>query len=258
MTTLRDQDRLDGEVRPLVVNVMNFNKAAEGEPTLLSFDDARTLFHEFGHGLHGLLSDVTYPLISGTGVETDFVELPSQLYEHWLERPEVLRAFARHHRTGEPMPEALIGKLVAARTFNQGFTTVEFVASALVDLDYHSLAWAEDIDPAAFERDALVQIGMPAEIAMRHRSPHFLHVFSGDGYASAYYSYMWSEVLDADAFNAFEETGDVFDPATAERLRKFIYAAGGSRPPDEAYTAFRGRLPTEQALLKRRGLVETT
>ena len=256
MTTLRDQDRLDGEVRPLVVNVMNFNKAAVGATTLLSFDDARTLFHEFGHALHGLLSDVTYPLIAGTGVETDFVELPSQLYEHWLERPEILRRFARHHRTGEPMPEALIDRLVAARTFNQGFTTVEFVASALVDLDFHSLAWVEDLDPAAFEREALERIGMPEEIVMRHRPPHFTHVFSGDGYSSAYYSYMWSEVLDADAFNAFEETGDVFDAATAERLRKFVYSAGGSRPPDEAYTAFRGRLPTAEALLKRRGLVD--
>jgi peptidyl-dipeptidase Dcp len=256
MTTLRDQDRLDGEVRPLVVNVMNFNKPAPGEATLLSFDDARTLFHEFGHALHGLLSDVTYPLISGTGVEPDFVELPSQLYEHWLERPEILRDHARHYRTGEPMPDALIEKLAAARTFNQGFTTVEFVASALVDLDFHSLAWVEDIDPAAFERETLERIGMPDEIAMRHRPAHFLHVFSGDGYASAYYSYMWSEVLDADAFNAFEESGDVFDAATAERLRKFVYAAGGSRPPDEAYKGFRGRLPSADALLKRRGLID--
>jgi peptidyl-dipeptidase Dcp len=256
MTSLRDQNKLDGEIRPLIVNVMNFNKGADGTPTLLSFDDARTLFHEFGHALHGLLSDVTYPLIAGTGVETDFVELPSQLYEHWLERPEVLRRFARHHVTGEPMPDALIDKLVAARTFNQGFTTVEFVASALVDLDFHSLAWAEDIDPAAFEDEALERIGMPAEIAMRHRPPHFQHVFADDAYAAAYYSYMWSEVLDADAFEAFRETGDVFDPQVAERLYRFVYSAGGSRPPDEAYKAFRGRLPSEEALLKRRGLID--
>jgi peptidyl-dipeptidase Dcp len=256
MTSLRDQDRLDGETRPLIVNVMNFNKGEGGAPTLLSFEDARTLFHEFGHALHGLLSDVTYPRISGTSVETDFVELPSQLYEHWLERPEVLSRFARHHATGEPMPEALIKKLVAARTFNQGFTTVEFVASALIDLDFHSLAWVEDLDPAAFEAEALERIGMPAEIAMRHRPPHFQHVFADDDYAAAYYSYMWSEVLDADAFQAFEETGDVFSPQVAERLLKYIYAAGGSRAPDEAYTAFRGRLPSEEALLRRRGLVD--
>ncbi|MDQ2083033.1 M3 family metallopeptidase [Xanthobacteraceae bacterium Astr-EGSB] len=261
MTSLRDQDRLagdrlDGETRPLIVNVMNFNKGEAGAPTLLSFDDARTLFHEFGHALHGLLSDVTYPRISGTSVETDFVELPSQLYEHWLERPEVLSRFARHHATGEAMPDALIKKLVAARTFNQGFTTVEFVASALVDLDFHSLAWVEDLDPAAFEEEALERIGMPAEIAMRHRPPHFQHVFADDDYAAAYYSYMWSEVLDADAFQAFEETGDVFDPGVAERLLKYIFSAGGSRAPDEAYTAFRGRLPSEEALLRRRGLVD--
>ncbi|HLH89156.1 MAG TPA: M3 family metallopeptidase [Xanthobacteraceae bacterium] len=256
MSTLREQDKLDGEVRPLVFNVTNFSKGADGGPTLLSHDDARTLFHEFGHALHALLSDVTYPLISGTGVATDFVELPSQLYEQWLDTPEVLKAFAVHYRTGEPMPDALIAKLKAARTFNQGFTTVEYVSSAIVDLDYHSLTNADDLDPAAFERAALERIGMPEEIVMRHRSPHFSHVFAGDHYSAAYYSYMWSEVLDADAFNAFQETGNVFDPATAERLYRFIYSAGGSRTPDEAYKAFRGRLPTEEALLERRGLAD--
>jgi peptidyl-dipeptidase Dcp len=254
MTTLREQQKLDGDIRPLVVNVMNFAKPGEGAPALLSFDDARTLFHEFGHALHALLSDVTYPMISGTSVATDFVELPSQLYEHWLEQPEVLREFARHHATGEPMPEELIRRLTAARTFNQGFATVEYVASALVDLDFHSLAQADDVDPAAFEREALARIGMPAEIAMRHRPSHFTHVFTGGGYAAAYYSYMWSEVLDADAFAAFEERGDVFDPATAERLRAHIYSAGGSREPAEAYIAFRGRLPQADALLRKRGL----
>jgi peptidyl-dipeptidase Dcp len=256
MATLREQDKLDGEVRPLVFNVMNFSKGRDGEPVLISFDDARTLFHEFGHALHALLSDVTYPLISGTGVATDFVELPSQLYEHWLETPEVLKSFATHHRTGEPMPDALIAKLRAARTLNQGFMTVEYVASAIVDLDFHSLEKADDIDPAAFERTALDRIGMPEEIVMRHRSPHFSHVFAGDHYSAAYYSYMWSEVLDADAFNAFLETGNVFDHATAERLLRYVYSAGGSRLPDAAYMAFRGRLPTEEALLKRRGLTE--
>ncbi len=253
MTTLRPQEKLDADRRPLVLNVMNFAKAGDGEPTLLSFDDARTLFHEFGHALHALLSDVTYPMISGTGVLTDFVELPSQLYEHWLERPEILREFARHYQTGAPMPGDMIDKLVAARTFNQGFTTVEYIASALVDLDFHSLASAENLDVTAFEIAALAKIGMPEEIVMRHRPPHFGHVFSGGGYASAYYSYMWSEVLDADAFQAFQETGNVFDKATADRLREHIYAAGGSRDPAEAYTAFRGRLPTADGLLRKRG-----
>jgi len=256
MTMLRTQRKLDGEVRPLVINVMNFARAGEGEATLLSFDDARTLFHEFGHALHALMSDVTFPMISGTRVATDFVELPSQLYEHWLEQPEVLRRFALHHRTGEPMPEDLLRRLLAARTFDQGFATVEYVASALVDLAFHLAPEPDKIDPAAFEADVLAQIGMPAEIGMRHRSPHFLHVFSGGGYASGYYSYMWSEVLDADAFEAFRETGDVFDPTTAARLRDDILAAGNSRDPAEAYQAFRGRLPTADALLRKRGFAE--
>ena len=235
---------------------MNFAKGAPGEPALLSFDDARTLFHEFGHGLHGLLSDVTFPMISCTRVATDFVELPSQLYEHWLEQPDVLRRFARHYRTGESMPEDLLARLIAARSFNQGFATVEYIASAMVDLAFHLAPDPENIDPAKFEADVLAQIGMPAEIGMRHRSPHFLHVFSGGGYAAGYYSYMWSEVLDADAFEAFREAGDVFDPATAARLRDNILAAGGSRDPDDAYRAFRGRLPSPDALLRKRGFAE--
>jgi peptidyl-dipeptidase Dcp len=253
MTTLREQERLSDDIRPLVLNVMNFSKARDGEPTLISFEDARTLFHEFGHALHALLSDVTYPIISGTAVATDFVELPSQLYEHWLETPEILRSFARHHRTGEPMPDDLVRRLLATHTFNQAFKAVEFIASAVVDLDFHSLPEPRDIEPAAFEAATLARIGMPAEIAMRHRSPHFAHVFAGDLYASGYYSYMWSEVLDADAFKAFEETGDVFDAATAARLREHVYSAGGAREPDDAYKAFRGRLPTPDALLSRRG-----
>jgi peptidyl-dipeptidase Dcp len=261
MTCLREQEKLGGDVRPLIVNVMNFSKAGEGEPTLLSFDDARTLFHEFGHALHGLLSDVTYPMISGTSVLTDWVELPSQLYEHWLERPEILSRFALHWQTGEPMPTDLLQRLIAARTFNQGFTTVEYVASALVDLDLHSQAATAEFDDkafdiAAFEQASLARIGMPAEIVMRHRPTHFGHVFSGGGYASAYYSYMWSEVLDADAFAAFEETGDIFDAPTARKLHDQVYAAGGTRDPAALYTAFRGRLPTPEGLLKRRGLTE--
>ena len=256
MTSLRDQEKLAGEVRPLIVNVCNFSKAAEGEPTLLSFGDAHTLFHEFGHALHGLMSNVTYPEISGTSVATDFVELPSQLYEHWLEQPEVLRRFALHYQTGEPMPEPLLQRLIAARNFDQGFATVEYVASAFVDLDFHSLPPTADVDSTAFEAKSLGRIGMPDEIVMRHRPPHFAHIFSGGGYAAGYYSYMWSEVLDADAFEAFKETGDVFDPATALRLRDTIYSAGGSRDPADAYKAFRGRLPSPDALLRKRGLAD--
>jgi peptidyl-dipeptidase Dcp len=254
MSALRDQQKLLGEVTPVVVNVMNFSKAPKGQPTLLSFDDARTLFHEFGHALHGLLSDVTYPLIAGTNVARDFVELPSQLYEHWLEQPAVLRAHAVHATTGEPMPEALVEKLLAARRFNQGFATVEYTSSALVDLDLHLLSDGEGLDAIAFEAAALKKIGMPAFMVMRHRTPHFAHIFSGDGYASGYYSYLWSEVLDADAFEAFEEAGDIFDPAIAKRLHDNVYAAGYRRDPGEAYTGFRGRLPTADALLRKRGL----
>jgi peptidyl-dipeptidase Dcp len=256
MTNLRDQEKLRGDIRPLVINVMNFSKAADGEPTLLSFDDAKTLFHEFGHALHGLLSDVTYPLISGTGVLTDWVELPSQLYEHWLERPEILSRFAVHAQTGEPIPQDLLRRLLAARTFNQGCLTVEYVSSALVDLDLHLRQSVDDLDIDAFEQAALTRIGMPAEIVMRHRPTHFGHIFSGGSYASAYYSYMWSEVLDADAFAAFEEIGDIFDAKTAKKLYDHVYSAGGSSDPAELYTAFRGRLPTPEGLLRRRGLIE--
>jgi peptidyl-dipeptidase Dcp len=254
MSALRDQQRLTGDVKPIVVNVMSFSKPAAGEPALLSFDDARTLFHEFGHALHGLLSDVTYPSIAGTNVARDFVELPSQLFEHWLERPEILRRFALHAKTGEPMPEALLQKVLAARTFNQGFATVEYTSSALVDMALHRAPASGDVDVVAFERATLDKIDMPEAIVMRHRTPHFQHIFSGEGYAAGYYSYLWSEVLDADAFDAFEETGDVFDPATAKRLREFIYSAGNLRDPAAAYAAFRGRAPDPTALLRKRGL----
>jgi peptidyl-dipeptidase Dcp len=257
MTSLRDQEKLTGDIRPIILNICNFSKPAVGQPALLSFDDARTLFHEFGQALHGMLSDVTYPLIAGTAVPSDFVELPSQLYEHWLEVPEVLQKYALHARTGEPMPKALLDRLLATRTFNQGFATVEYTACALVDLDLHSLPDAEALDVAAFERKDLEHIAMPPEIVMRHRLPHFQHLFSGGGYAAGYYSYMWSEVLDADAFAAFEETGNAFDPATAKRLRDYVYSAGNRRDPADAYKAFRGRLPTVDALLKKRGLVDT-
>ncbi len=256
MSGYRDQEKLDGDVRPIVVNVMNFSKPPKGRPALLSFDDARTLFHEFGHGLHGLLSNVTYPLLSGTAVTTDFVELPSQLYEHWLEQPEVLGKFAVHAETGEPMPAAMLEKVLAARTFNQGFATVEYTASALVDLDLHLQPDAAERDVVDFEKAVLERIGMPEAMVMRHRTPHFLHIFSGSHYASGYYSYLWSEVLDADAFAAFEEAGDIFDPDTAKRLYESVYAAGNLRDPAEAYVGFRGRLPTADALLRKRGLEE--
>ncbi|HEY0571833.1 MAG TPA: M3 family metallopeptidase, partial [Enterovirga sp.] len=256
MSGFRGQRKLDGEVRPIIVNVMNFSKGSGDIPSLLSFDDARTLFHEFGHALHGLLSDVTYPAIAGTSVSRDFVEFPSQLYEHWLEQPEVLRRFALHYRTGEPMPEALLDKVLAARRFNSGFATVEYVSSALVDLDFHLLPSADNLDVGAFERASLAEIGMPEPLVMRHRTPHFTHVFAGDGYSSAYYSYLWSEVLDADGFEAFEEAGDIYDPEVAGRLREFVYAAGNRREPDEAYRAFRGRGPAPEALLRGRGLLE--
>jgi peptidyl-dipeptidase Dcp len=183
--------------------------------------------------------------------------LPSQLYEHWLEVPQILQEYARHYRTGEPMPKALLDRLLATRTFNQGFATVEYTACALVDLDLHSLPNPVGLDVSEFERRDLERIAMPAEIVMRHRLPHFQHLFSGGGYAAGYYSYMWSEVLDADAFAAFEETGDAFDPATAKRLREYVYGAGNLREPADAYEAFRGRLPTVDALLKKRGLADS-
>jgi len=251
----RSQSNLDGEVRPVVVNVCNFAKAPKGQPSLLTFDDAHTLFHEFGHALHGMLSDVTYQMISGTSVARDFVELPSQLYEHWLTVPEVLQKFATHAETGKPIPSRLLNRLLAAKNFDQGFATVEYTASALVDLAFHE--GAAPADPMAKQAEVLAGLGMPHAIRMRHATPHFAHVFSGDGYSSGYYSYMWSEVMDADAFEAFEETGDPFDPAMAARLAENIYAAGGSKEADQLYLGFRGRLPGVQALLKGRGLSES-
>ncbi len=253
-TTLRDQRTLDGEVRPIAVNVCNFAKAPAGEPNLLTFDDAHTLFHEMGHALHVLLSDVKYDFISGTAVARDFVELPSQLYEHWLETPEVLETHARHAITGAPMPRDLMDRLIAARNFDMGFSTVEYLSSALVDLDFH--VGDPPADPMAAQAEILAGIGMPEAIVMRHATPHFQHVFAGEGYSAGYYSYMWSEVMDADAFAAFRETGDVFDPATAERLVTCILSAGSARDEADLYRAFRGRMPGVEALLEQRGLVD--
>ncbi len=254
MQQLRPQHRCGGDIRPIILNVMNFSKGAGRGPTLLSFDDARTLFHEFGHALHGLLSDVTYPLIAGTKVSRDFVELPSQLYEHWLSQPGILERFATHCETGAPIPATLLKRLLDSLTFNQGFSTVEYVSCALVDLNLHRTAPDEFGDAASFETRQLAQINMPDEIVMRHRLPHFLHLFSSYSYASAYYSYMWSEVMDADAFGAFEEAGDIFDPDTARRLHREIYSSGGRNDPNDAYIAFRGHPPQIESLLERRGL----
>jgi peptidyl-dipeptidase Dcp len=253
-SAMRSQRKLGGEVRPIVVNVCNFAKPSKGEPALLSWDDARTLFHEFGHALHQMLSDVTYESISGTSVARDFVELPSQLYEHWLEVPEVLGEFATHAKTGEPMPKELLDRLLAASTYDMGFQTVEYVASALVDLAFHH--GGAPSDPMERQAEVLAELGMPHAIRMRHATPHFAHVFAGDGYSSGYYSYMWSEVMDADAFEAFEEAGGAFDAGTAEKLERFILSAGGSREAEELYTAFRGRMPGPEALLKGRGLLD--
>jgi peptidyl-dipeptidase Dcp len=251
MSSYRDQQTLDEEVLPIVVNNNNF---AKGSPTLLSFDDAKTLFHEFGHGLHGLLSRVRYPSQSGTAVRRDFVEFPSQVFEHWLSVPETLRRFARHHETGQPIPEELLQRLLAARAFNQGFATVEYAASALLDLAFHTRPPSEVADVDAFEGAELARLGAPAEIVPRHRPGHFQHLFAGSGYAAGYYAYLWAEVLDADGFAAFEAAGDPFDPCLAARL-KDIYRAGDTQDPMELYTAFRGRAPKVEALLAKRGLL---
>ena len=254
MSGLQSGYRLGRGSRPIIYNVMNFAKPPKGQPALLSLDEAKTLFHEFGHALHGMLTDVYWPSQAGTSVSRDFVELPSQLYEHWLTVPQVLEKHALHYKTGAPMPKALLDKMLAASTFDAGFRTVEFTASALVDMAYHAQGDAP-ADPIAFEAATLARLAMPDAIAMRHRTPHFGHVFSGDGYSAGYYSYLWSEVLDADAFSAFEEAGDPFDVELATKLRNHIYAAGGSADPAELYTAFRGKMPTPAAMMAKRGLV---
>ena len=254
MSSYRDQEDMgapgDAPVSPVIVNNNNF---ARSEPALLSFTDAETLFHEFGHALHGLLSRVRYPGQSGTSVRRDFVEFPSQVYEHWLSVPDTLRRYARHCRTGEPIPDALIAKLLAARGWGQGFGTVEYTSSALIDMALHKHPDPAGLDVEAFEREFLAGIGMPAEIGIRHRPAHFQHLFAGGGYAAGYYSYMWSEVLDADGFEAFEEAGDPFDPAAAARLRT-VLGAGDTQDPMALYVAFRGRPPSTAALLRGREL----
>ncbi|NNE53340.1 MAG: M3 family metallopeptidase [Sulfitobacter sp.] len=248
-SAMRAQAKYPQVQTPVVINVCNF---AKSNPALLSYDDARTLFHEFGHALHQMLSNVTYESVSGTSVARDFVELPSQLFEHWLEVPEVLGEFATHARTGEPMPQELRDKVLGAATFDMGFQTVEYVASALVDLAFHRGKAA--VDPMAKQSAVLAEIGMPEAIRMRHATPQFAHVFAGDGYSSGYYSYMWSEVMDADAFAAFEEAGGAFDKERAQALEEHILSTGGSADAAELYVAFRSRLPGVEALLKGRGL----
>jgi peptidyl-dipeptidase Dcp len=243
-----------GDLRPHAINVCNFAKPGPGEAALLSYDDARTLFHEFGHALHQMLSNVTYESISGTSVARDFVELPSQLYEHWLSVPEVLSEFATHAVTGAAMPRDMLDRMLKAANFDMGFQTVEYVSSALVDLAFHD--GPPPAEPMQKQAEVLESIGMPRAIRMRHATPHFAHVFAGDGYSSGYYSYMWSEVMDADAFEAFEEAGDPFDPDVAARLETHILSAGGSQEADALYTAFRGRMPGVDALLRGRGLVD--
>jgi peptidyl-dipeptidase Dcp len=252
MNAYRTQERVNGEITTIVSNNANFVKGKPGEPVLISWDDATTMFHEFGHALHGLNSNVTYPSLSGTAVPRDYVEFPSQLLEHWLSTPEVLQKFALHYQTGKPIPQELVDKIKRSATFNQGFATVEYLSAALVDMKLH-LAGDKKIDPDAFERETLAQLGMPKEIVMRHRTPQFLHVFSSDGYSAGYYSYLWSDVLTADAFGAFVEGKGPYDRTVAERLRKYVFSVGNTVDPAEAYRAFRGRDPKVDALMKKRG-----
>ena len=252
MNAYRTQERVNGEITTIVSNNANFVKGKSGEPLLISWDDATTMFHEFGHALHGLNSNVTYPSLSGTSVARDYVEFPSQLMEHWLSTPEVLQRFALHYQTGKPIPQELVDKIKRTSTFNQGFATVEYLSAALVDMKLH-LAGDRKIDPDAFERETLTQLGMPKEIVMRHRLPHFLHIFSSDSYSAGYYSYLWSDVLTADAFGAFVEGKGPYDRSVAERLRKYVFSVGNTVDPAEGYRAFRGRDPKIDALMKKRG-----
>jgi len=254
MNAYRDQERFEGPVTTIVSNNTNFGKAKPGEPVLISWDDAATLFHEFGHALHGLASSVTYPGLAGTSVARDYVEFPSQLLEHWLSTPEVLNRFALHYQTGKPIPKELVERIERAAKFNQGFTTVEYLAGALVDMKLHLAATPEkDIDPDAFERETLVALGMPKEVVMRHRTPQFSHIFSGDGYSAGYYSYLWSDTLSADAWQAFEEAGGAYDKAVAKRLADHVFSVGNTIDPADAYRAFRGKDPGTAALMRERG-----
>jgi len=252
MNAYRSQERVNGEITTIVSNNANFVKGKPGEPVLISWDDASTMFHEFGHALHGLNSNVTYPSLSGTAVARDYVEFPSQLMEHWLSTPQVLQKFALHYQTGKPIPQELVDKINRTKTFNQGFVTVEYLAAAILDMKLHLLG-DKKIDARTFEKEALAEIGMPREIVLRHRLPHFLHVFSSDSYSAGYYSYLWSDVLTADAFGAFTEGGGPYDKKVADRLRRSIFSVGNTIDPAEAYRNFRGRDPKVEALMKKRG-----
>jgi peptidyl-dipeptidase Dcp len=254
MGEFRQQFRIGGkEVRPVIYNVGNFSKPTGDKPSLLSFEEVETLFHEFGHALHGLLSDCTYESLSGTNVARDFVELPSQIMENWASEPEVLKMYARHFETGEPMPDDLIEKIRKARHFNQGFATTEYLAASFLDMDWHTLQQPTDLKPLEFENRSLESIGLIPEIISRYRSPYFQHIFAG-GYSSGYYSYVWAEVLDSDAFQAFKESGDLFDAKTAASFRENILSKGGTVEAMELYKRFRGKEPEIQPLLERRGL----
>jgi peptidyl-dipeptidase Dcp len=254
MNAYRKQERFDGEVSTIVSNNTNFVKGKPGEPVLISWDDATTLFHEFGHALHGLLSNVSYPSLSGTAVFRDYVEFPSQVLEHWLETPEVLNQFALNYKTGEPIPKELVEKIERASTFNQGFQTVEYLSAALVDMKLHLAATPDrPIDPAAFEKDTLAALGMPKEIVMRHRTTQFSHIFASDSYSAGYYSYLWSDTLAADAWEAFLEAKSPWDPATAKRLKDDVFSVGNTIDPMDGYRAFRGRDPGTDALMRKRG-----
>lgn len=255
MNAYRVQERFEREVTTIVSNNSNFVAGAAGAPVLISWDDAETLFHEFGHALHGLSSNVTYPSLAGTAVARDYVEFPSQLLESWLSTPEVLERFARHVETGKPMPLELMEKIERAATFNQGFATTEYLASALVDMKLHLAAGqgGVSIDPDRFERETLAALGMPRQLVMRHRTPQFNHVFSGDGYSAAYYSYLWADTLTADAWEAFTEAGGPWDEEVAERLRRWVFRVGNTIDPADAYRAFRGRDAGIAALMRARG-----
>jgi peptidyl-dipeptidase Dcp len=252
MDEYRHQERFDGESSPIVSNNANFLHGKPGEPVLISWSDAETLFHEFGHALHGLSSNVSYPSLAGTAVFRDYVEFPSQILEHWLSTPEVLNKFAVHYLTGKPIPTELVKRIERAATFNQGFQTVEYLASALIDMKLH-LAGRTKIDPDQFERDTLAKLGMPAEMVMRHRTPQFSHIFASDGYAAGYYSYLWADVLTADAFEAFQHAGGPYDKELARRLRDDVFAAGNTIDPAEGYRRFRGRDAQVEALMRMRG-----
>ncbi|MBK7797117.1 MAG: M3 family metallopeptidase [Saprospiraceae bacterium] len=255
MTAYREQEKLNGDISTIVSNNCNFIKGQANEPILISWDDAETLFHEFGHALHGLCSQVNYPSLSGTNVATDYVEFPSQILERWLSTPEVLQKFAIHYKTGEPMPEALLKKIQAASKFNQGFGTVEYLASALIDMKLH-LAGDTLIDPDKFEKETLAALKMPKEIVMRHRTPQFGHIFADDGYSAGYYSYLWSDVISADAYEAFTEAkGGPYDKEVAKRLLDYVFSVGGTMEESEAYRKFRGKDPNKDALMRNRGFI---